>query len=78
MALFWEMGAVLGARGFGMRACPSRGRCLPRGDGVGKDREILAGFCTFGPLFASPCATQTRTHKSQQVACFALLLLPKN
>ena len=53
MALFSEMrpGAVLGARGFGMRGCPNRSRCLSRGDGVGNDREILAGFSRFLPAF---------------------------
>ncbi len=67
-----EAGAVVGARGFGMRACPSRGRCLPRGDGVGNDREILAGF---GALVDAHAGLQRRRARtSQQVACFALLL----
>ena len=62
MALFWEMGAVLGARGFGMRACPSRGRCLPRGDGVGNDRDwrVLGRFVTHRACNADAPAQASR------------------
>ena len=67
-----EMKRCVGARGFDSRGCPSRGRCLPRGDGVGNDREILAGF---GALCGAHAGLQRRRARtSQQVACFALLL----
>ena len=64
-----EMKRCVGARGFDSRGCPSRGRCLPRGDGVGNDREILAGF---GAL-SRGLAKQTRPHKpAGSLFCIAL------
>ena len=73
-----EAGAVVGARGFGMRACPSRGRCLPRGDGVGNDRELWRVFGTVCGRFCIALYNADACAHSQQVACFALLLLLKN